>query len=83
MPLFSSVLVCFGLMCERLLELRERLVRLVRVVVAHAQVGARVRVLRIEFERLLVPLDRVVPALGIEVRIAELNSRRPRSSGRS
>ena len=42
---------------ERLVELRERAVRLVRVVVGHAEIGAGVDVLRIELERGFIPRE--------------------------
>ena len=75
MPTFSSVLACFGSILSESIELLERLVRLVRVVVAHAEVGADVDVVRRQLQRLLVPLDRIVVALGIEVEVAELDAR--------
>src|SRR4029453_17666987 len=60
---------------QRSLELRQRLIRLVAVVVAHAEIRAGVGVPRIELDSLLVPLDCIVPPLGVEIHIAELNRR--------
>ena len=56
-------------------ELLQRLIGLVRVVVTDAEVGAGIDVLRIELERLLVVLDRIVVALGVEVGVAKLHVR--------
>ena len=64
-----------GIDASAIVELRERLVGLVRVVVADAEVGADVDVLRAELERLVVPLDRLVVPLGVEVQVAELDAR--------
>ena len=75
MPTFNSVFVCLGSMLSECDELRERLVRLVRVVVAHAQIGAEVHVVRRELQRLLVPRDRIVVPLGVEIEIRELGAR--------
>src|SRR5260221_213178 len=66
---------CGTLALPRALELVERLVRLVRVVVADAEIGADVDVSRRQLQRLRVPLDRIVVALGVEVQVAELDAR--------
>src|SRR5688500_19683879 len=58
---------------ERVLELLERAIGLAHVVVAHAKVGARVGIVRIDLYRPLVPLNRVWPPLRIEVRVGELD----------
>ena len=60
---------------QRLLELLDGEVGLVVVVVAHAEVGADVHVLRVERQRLAVPLDRVGVAAGVVVEISELRAR--------
>ena len=75
-PRFSRVLAWLGSMRERALELRERPVGLVRVVVGHAQIGADVGVAGVEVERRLVPADGVGIALGVEVQVAELRPAR-------
>ena len=69
-----------GSSASDLIELLERLVRLVRVVVATPRSVLDVDVLRVELQRLVVPLDRVVVALGVEVQVAEL--RRAASASR-
>ena len=68
---------------QRVLELRQRFVRLVRVVVADAEVGADVDVVGLELQRLGVPLDRVVVPLGVEIEVAELDARLRRSTARA
>ncbi len=73
-PRFSSDFVCFGLSCQRLLELLDRKIRLVVVVVAHAEIRADVHRFRIDRQRLAVPLDRVGVAAGIVVEVAELRA---------
>ena len=60
---------------QRLLELRDRAVGLVRVVVRHAEVGRDVRVARVERQRLLVPRDRLRVLLGVEEHVAQLHAR--------
>src|SRR5262249_44416304 len=56
---------------QRMRELLDRFVRLVDVVVADAQVRADVDVVRIQLERVAVPLDGVVVVLGIEVEVRQ------------
>ena len=56
---------------QRYVELRERAIDLVRVVVADAQVRARVHVLRVQFEHRLVPGCRQIESLGVEVEIRQ------------
>jgi hypothetical protein len=60
---------------QRLLELRERLVGLIRVVVTDAQIGADIDVIRLKLQCFAVPLDRVVVLFGVEVEILEFDSR--------
>src|SRR5436190_5437916 len=60
---------------ERFVELRERFVGLIRVVVGDAEIGAHVDVIRRERQRLLVPLDRIVVAIGVEVEVREIDAR--------
>ena len=74
-PRFSSDLRVLRIELQRMLELLDREVRLVVVVVAHAQVGADVHVFRVERQRLAVPLDRIGVAAGIVVEISELRAR--------
>src|SRR5580700_10952350 len=61
-----------GIELERMLELLERLVRLVGVVVTDAEVRADIDVARGELHRLAVPLDRLGIAFGVEIEVAEL-----------
>ena len=61
---------------ERDRELRERFVRLVDVVVTHAEIGAHVHVGRRQLQRIRIPLDRIVVPLGIEEQVPELRARR-------
>ena len=75
MPMLSSVLAWLGIDDERSIELRQRLVRLVHVVVGDAEVGAGVDVLRIDLQRRLVPLGRFLEPAGVEVHVAELHAR--------
>src|SRR5438445_3413575 len=60
---------------QRSLELGQRLVRLVRVIVRHTEVRAGVDVLRRELQRFRVPGDRLVVPLCVEVQVAELHAR--------
>ena len=60
--------------CQRPVELRQRTVRLVHVVVADAEVGAGVDVPRIDLQRLFVPTRRVLEPFGVEVEVAELGA---------
>ena len=83
MPWFSMRLGVLGIELQRRVELLQRAIGLSRVVVADAQIGARVRVRRIDLEALLVPLDGVRILLGVEVGVGELHGRARRSSGRS
>jgi hypothetical protein len=64
----------FRVELQRRVELRERSVRLVRVVIRHPEIGADIDVLRRELQRVAVPPDRFVVALGIEIQIAELRA---------
>ena len=81
-PTLSSVFVCFGSICERLVELRQRAIRLIQVVVADAEIGADVGVRRIERQRRLVPPRRLLVLLGVEVQVAQLDARRRVASAR-
>ena len=63
-PLVQHGLRVLRVDLERVLELRQRAIGLVRVVVAHPEVGADIRVGGIELERRLVPLDRLIVLLG-------------------
>ena len=76
MPRFSSVFECFGLIFKRLVELRERAVRLVQIVEADAKVGADVGVRRIDRQCRLVPAGCLLILLGVEIQVAQLDSRR-------
>ena len=75
MPMLSSVFACFGSSFSEWSNCVERLVRLIRVVVADAEIGAHVDIVRRQLQRVAVPLDRVVVALGVEVQVAELDAR--------
>src|SRR4051794_35795382 len=74
-PLIQHRLGMLGIDLQRALKLRERLVRLILVVVADTQVGTHVGIGRIERDRLFVPLDGIVVSLGVEVEVAELRTR--------
>ena len=76
MPLLSSVLVCLGSSFRLRSNVAERLVGAVHVVVADAEIGVRVHVRGLELHGALVPRDRVVPALGVEVGVRQLQRRR-------
>jgi len=60
---------------QRLLELLERPIGLVRVVVAHPEVCADVHIFRVELPRIRVPLDRISVTLRVEVEIAQFDAR--------
>ena len=77
MPTFSSVLACFGSILSERSNCSSALSGWFDVVVADAEVGADVRRRSAtSFDRVVVPLDRVVVALGVEVEVAELDARR-------
>src|SRR5438094_4759762 len=61
---------------QRLLELRERAIGLVRVVIRDAEVGADVDILRVDLQRRGVPVARLLKASGVEVEIRELDADR-------
>ena len=65
-----------GIDRQRLLELLQRAVGLIGVVVGDPEVGADVDVLRIDLERRLIPAGGFVEALAVEVQVAELRPRR-------
>ena len=64
----------FRIELQRIVELLQRAVGLVRIVIADAEVRAGVHVLGIDLERVFVPLDGIRIPLGVEVRIAELDA---------
>ncbi len=60
---------------ERTLELFERAIRLIHVVVGDPEIRAHIRIAGFEPERLLVPACGIRKAARIEVHIAELDAR--------
>ena len=67
-------MVCLGSTDQRMLELLDRAIRLVRVVVGDAEVGRHVGVGRLQLQRVLVPRDGVGVLLGVEVDVAQLDA---------
>ena len=58
---------------KRSVDLRQCLVDAIRVVETHREVGADVDVVGVELERRLVPRNREVRPIGVEIHVAELD----------
>ena len=72
-----------GIELERVVELRERPVRLLRVVVRHGKVGTNFHGIRVEFQRRFVPGSGLTVALTVKIEVPQHGAhgriRRPRS----